>query len=180
MLLQVCWLGLHHAFFRGFRVLSRGMWAHFLPGAWGGHLGIVCQCVADSGTGVLLRILGWCLGVSQPMALGASLGTLKGDSAGPLGSLLHNQAVSPDTGLASRQRGVSDRHLLGTSRSTRWAEANFRASEMRGGMGRESYVRGLSTWFHQQGRLRDRRPPGGVDRHRHVWTLWEKRTHRTP
>ena len=77
-------------------------------------MGIVCQFVPDSGTGVLLRILGWCLGVSQPMALGASLGPLEGDSAGPLGSLLHNQAISPDTGLASRLRGVSDRHFLGT------------------------------------------------------------------
>ena len=104
-----------------------------------GHLGIVCQFVPDSGTGVLLRILGWCLGVSQPMALGAILGTLKGDSAGPLGSLLHNQAVSPDTGLASRLRGVSDRHFLGTRRSTRWAEANFRASETRCGMGLDTH-----------------------------------------
>ena len=138
-----------------------------------GHLGIVCQFVPDSGTGVLLRILGWCLGVSQPMALGASLGTLEGDSAGPLGSLLHNQAVSPDTGLASRLRGVSDRHFLGTRRSTRWAEANLRASEMRCGMGPDTHDWIVSTWFHQQGRLRDRRPPGGVDRHRHVWTLWE-------
>ena len=95
---------------------------------------------------------------SQPMALGASLGTLEGVSAGPLGSLLHNQAISPDTGLASRLRGVSDWHFLGTRRSTSSAEANLKASEMRCGMGPESHVRGLSTWLHQQGRLWDRRP----------------------
>ena len=118
-------------------------------------MGIVCQCVADSGTGVLLSILGWCLGVSQPMALGASLGTLKGDYAGPLGSLLHNQAVSPDTGLASRLWGVSDRHFLGTRRSTRWAEANFRATQRRCGMGLDSLIRGLSMCLHWQVRLRD-------------------------
>ena len=118
-------------------------------------MGIVCQCFADSGTGVLLRILGWCLGVSQPMALGASLGTLKGDYAGPLGSLLHNQAVSPDTGLASRLWGVSDRHFLGTRRSTRWAEANFRATQRRCGMGLDSLNRGLSTCLHWQVRIRD-------------------------
>ena len=143
-------------------------------------MGIVCQRIAESGTGVLLRILGWCLGVFQPMVLGVSLGTLAGDSAGPLGSLLHNQAISSDIGLASRLRGVSDRTLLGTRRSTRCPEGNFRASETRCGMGPDTHDWIVSTWFHQQGRLRDRRPPGGVDGHRHVWTLWEKRTHGTP
>ena len=34
MLLRVCWVGLHRAFFRGFWVLSRGIWAQFLPGVW--------------------------------------------------------------------------------------------------------------------------------------------------
>ena len=89
------------------------------------------------------------------MALGAILGTLEGDTAGPLGSLLHNQAVSPDTGLASQLRGVSDQHFLGTRRSTRWAEANFRATQRRCGMGLDSLIGGLSTCLHWQGRLRD-------------------------
>ena len=146
----------------------------------GGAFGIVCQCVADSGTGVLLRILGWCLGVSQPMDLGASLGIFEGDWEGPLRSLLHNQAISPDTGLACRLRCVSNRHFLDTRRSTRWAEADFRATERRCGMRPDTHVRVLSTCLRHQGRLRDRRPPGGVDGHRHVWTLWEKRTHGTP
>ena len=36
MIPEVCWLGLHHGFFQWFWDLSRGIWAHFLPGVWRG------------------------------------------------------------------------------------------------------------------------------------------------
>ena len=173
MIPEVCWLGLHHGFFQGFWEISRGIWVHFLPGVWRGIWEFSANVLLTVGRVFSSGILGWCLGVSQPMALGASLGTLKGYSAGPLDSLLHNQAISPDTGLACRLRCVSNRHFLDTRRSTRWAEADFRATERRCGMRPDTHVRVLSTCFRRQGRLRDRRPPGGVDRHRHVWTLWE-------
>ena len=166
-------MGLHRAFFRGFWVLSRGIWAHFLPGVWRGIWELSANSFLTAGRVFSSGYLGGAWVCPNPWPWEPAWSPSRE-------TLLHTQAVSPDTGLASRQRGVSDRHFLGTRTSTRWAEANLRASETRGGMGPESYVRGLSTWFHRQGRLRDRRPPLGVDEHRHVLTLWEKRTHGTP
>ena len=107
MLLQVCWLGLHHAFFRGFRVLSRGMWAHFLPGAWGGHLELSANALLTAGRVFSSGYLGGAWVCPNPWPWEPAWSPSRE-------TLLHTQAVSPDTGLASRLRGVSDRHFLGT------------------------------------------------------------------
>ena len=148
MLLGMCWVGLHRAFFRGFWVLSRGIWAQFLPGVWRAIWELSANALLTAGQVFSSGYLGGAWVCPNPWPWEPAWSPSRE-------TLLHTQAVSPDTGLASWLWGVSDRHFLGTRRSTRWAEANFRATQRRCGMGLDSLIRGLSMCLHWQVRLRD-------------------------